>query len=313
MKKWVFATVIVFIAGGLYLFIPARSHLSRIIGSRCSIAAANRYFADTSKWVDWWPRQAGEPARRGAAFIYGDYAYRITNVYYNQIQFSIRHQGDSLYGGKMQMLQVTPDSILVGIECGMLTAGDPLRIFPARGRQKRMLENIEGILGAFKTFTENKMNIYGIDIVHTMSTDSILITLSGNTPEYPTTRYIYTLIDSVRRYVQEEGAQVHNPPLLNVSRNKEGRGYRTMVALSVNKRLSGTPSILTKRFVPWKMIEGEVHGGPHTADEAIDQLFKFRDDHHLDIMSIPFEFLDTDRRSEPDTAKWVTRVCAPIS
>jgi hypothetical protein len=138
------------------------------------------------------------------------------------------------------------------------------------------------------------------------------MTISGNTTEYPTTTYIYALIDSVRHYVNGQGAVVHNPPLLNVVRTAEGR-YRTMVALSVNKQLRGADGIVAKRFVPWKMIEAEVHGGPHMADGAFDKLYKFRDDYHLDIMSIPFEFLETDRRLEPDTAKWVTRVCAPIS
>jgi len=312
MKKWVFVPVLLIIAGVWYFLVPSRRTISKIVGSKCSIAAATRYFADTSKWADWWPQGGGGPSRSGAAFVYGDYAYTITNIYYNQVRFSIHHAGDSIYGGSMQMVQVSADSLLVGIECVSFPGNDPLRRLSAHSRQKELQENIAGVLNAFKTFAENKKNIYGIDIVHTMSTDSILMTLSGVTPEYPTTAYIYTLIDSVRKYVQAEGALVHNPPLLNVSRNTDGR-YRTMVAFSINKRLSGTPTILTKRFVPWKMIEGKVYGGPHKADAAIYELFRFRDDHHLDIMSIPFEFLDTDRRSQPDTTKWLTRVCAPIS
>jgi hypothetical protein len=155
-------------------------------------------------------------------------------------------------------------------------------------------------------------NIYGVNIVHTMSDDSILVTLSGYTPAYPTTEYIYTLIDTVKKYVDGKGAVAHNYPMLNVALSGDGR-YRTMVALSVNKQIEDAGRILVKRFVPWKMIEGDVQGGAHTADKAMGQLYKFRDDYHLSIMSIPFEFLITDRRQEPDTTKWVTRVCAPIS
>jgi effector-binding domain-containing protein len=61
------------------------------------------------------------------------------------------------------------------------------------------------------------------------------------------------------------------------------------------------------------MIEAEVTGGVYKVDRAMEQLFKYRDDSHLSIMSIPFELLITDRRKEQDTSRWVTRVCAPIS
>jgi len=171
---------------------------------------------------------------------------------------------------------------------------------------------MSGILSAFKTFIEEKKNVYGVDIEHTYSKDSVLITLVNFVQEYPSTELIYRMLDSVRAYVDAEGAKVITPPLLNVSRRADSQ-YRTMVALSVDRQLKGTKRIIQKRFVPYKMIEAEVTGGVYKVDRAMEQLFKYRDDSHLSIMSIPFELLITDRRKEQDTSRWVTRVCAPIS
>lgn len=312
MKKWIFLSLIPVVAGCIYFFMPARVPVSKVVGSKCSLAGANRFFTDTSKWVRWWPRKGGNVVRRGRAYIYDGYVYTVTGLYYNRVELAIGHDGDSVYGGYMQLLQVSADSLMAGAG-GVIYAGkDPVKRVLAYRQGSRLLENMKAVLDAFKAFTEAPKNIYGINIVHTMSTDSILMTLSGFSAAYPTTEYVYWLIDSVRRYVDREGARVHNPPHLNVAVMANGQ-YRTMVALSVNKPLAGSGGIVTKRFVPWKMIEGNAHGGAHTADHAIEQLYKFRDDYHLDIMSIPFELLITDRRLEPDTSKWVTRVSAPIS
>jgi hypothetical protein len=312
MKKWLLIIGIILVAGSVYLLIPAALSISTVVGNKCSLSAADRYFTDTSQWGRWWPRDKDGPTRKGAGFAYGGYTYTVTDILYNQVRFRLQAAGDSLTSGAMQMIQVDNDSILMGGECVLATGYTPWARIQRYRRGKEIRENMAGILRAFKAFTQVGKNIYGVNIVHAMSDDSILVTLSGYTPAYPTTEYIYTLIDTVRKYVEGQGALAHNYPMLNVALSGDGR-YRTMVALSVNKRLEDAGRILVKRFVPWKMIEGDVQGGAHTADKAMGQLYKFRDDYHLSIMSIPFEFLITDRRQEPDTTKWVTRVCAPIS
>ena len=35
-------------------------------------------------------------------------------------------------------------------------------------------------------------------------------------------------------------------------------------------------------------------------------------DHSLSAPVIPFEYIITDRSKEPDTSKWITKICFPI-
>jgi hypothetical protein len=86
-----------------------------------------------------------------------------------------------------------------------------------------------------------------------------------------------------------------------------------MIAIPVNRRLKGTARILPREFVPWKMIEGDVYGGVYTVEKAFGLMQQYRTDNNLSIMALPYQTMITDRRREPDTTKWVTRICAPIS
>jgi hypothetical protein len=315
MKKWVLIPgiiVIVVLLFGVYFFASSENRVAAVSGSRCSVIAAGRYLTDTSKWSRWWPRDGGPGIRRGPAFAYRGISYNVEGIFYNRVRVSIAQAGSGNIEADIHLLQISNDSMLMGADCKLPGGKGPFNSMGAYHRAKLLRENLDSVISAFSHFITIGRNVYGVDIVHAMSDDSILVTLSGYTPAYPTTDYIYTLIDSVRAYVDGAGAVAHNYPMLNVA-SVANHQFRTMVALSVNKRLAGNSRILVKRFVPWKMIEGDVRGGAHSADRAMDQLYLFRDDYHLSIMSIPFQFLITDRRKEQDSTKWVTRVCAPIS
>jgi hypothetical protein len=315
MKKWVLipgVIIVIVLLVGFYFFAPSEHGVAAVSGSRCSVITAGRYLTDTSKWSRWWPRDGAEGVGQGPAFTYRGISYNVEGIFYNRVRVSIVQAGSGNIEADIHLLQISNDSILMGADCKLPSGKGPFNSIGAYHRAKLLRENFDSVLRAFRDFITIGRNVYGVDIVHAMSDDSILVTLSGYTPGYPTTDYIYTLLDSVRAYVDDEGAVAHNYPMLNVA-SVANNQFRTMVALSVNKRLAGNSRILVKRFVPWKMIEGDVRGGAHSADRAMEQLYIFRDDYHLSIMSIPFQFLITDRRREQDSTKWVTRVCAPIS
>jgi effector-binding domain-containing protein len=312
MKKRVLIPGIVALLIGVYFFLPTKRPVVSLKGSRGSIVAASRYFTDTSKWRLWWPREGHAVLQSGPAFTYHGLSYTVSGIFYNEVRVSIAGATGSAVDADLHMVQVNSDSVLLGGECQLPIGINLFRRDGSRQRAKVIKDNLDSIFRAFNDFMDDGRNIYGVKIGHAMSDDSILVTLSNYTSVYPSTDEIYAMIDSVRAYVAMQGAVMHNYPLLNVA-SAGNKQFRAMVALSVNKRLEGNGRIIVKRFVPWKMIEGEVKGGAHTADKAMEQLFQFRDDNHLSIMSIPFQFLITDRRKEPDSTKWVTRVCAPIS
>jgi hypothetical protein len=313
MKYWGLILIAVALLCCVYIFIPQQLILSKVIIGNCNINTANRCFSDTSKWAKWFPKDndsSDKSYAAGTGFIYNRFSYKITALLYNDVQVQMQY-GDSLASSDFRIASLNKDSILIGWQCTIRTSNNPFRKVMQYQQAKHLKKNIDDILAAYKSYIEVTKNIYGADFHQTMSKDSTLVTMNSFTTNYPTTGQIYQLIDSLKSYVASEGAKEINYPMLNVS--KSDKQFKTMVAISVDRELRGTSRIVIKRFVPWKMLEGQITGGVYSVDKAFEQLYKYRDDHLNSIMAIPFQSLITDRRKEPDTAKWITKICAPIS
>lgn len=288
MKKWLLIAGAIAIGGVIYFLIPTKRRLSSsVIGLR-TMAAVSRSFKDTSRWGEWWPVSAG-------------YTFKISRLSYADAQVAVRWGGDHEMDGRLRIAPLNGDSVLINWE-GEVSA-----------REKRESQQaVDTILGAYKAFVEDATRLYGVRFKPAMSGDSTLVVIISMSSSYPSVGEVYKKIDSLRQYIAGQGAREMNPPMLNVTELARG-SYRVTVGISVSRSLPGKGTILPKRFVPWKMIEGEVHGGTSTVERAFRELWNFKADYGLQIMAMPFQSLITDRRQEPDTLKWVTMVCAPIS
>jgi hypothetical protein len=290
MKKWVLTPVTLIIIGGIFFLFLSRRSFSKTVVSPCSIAAADRCFEDVAGWDRWWPKNS-------------HCGYKIEGVYYNDIRLSIQCADGSTLSGDMRLAPLAQDSTLINWRCKL----------PLLARDKEIRRTVDSILQAFKTFIEDSRNIYsGVRFYRTMSKNCILVTLTSIGAAYPTTAEVYAKIDSLRKYFVSQKAAAIDSPMLNVSKISPTQ-FRMTVAIPVNKLLSGDGRISIKNFVPWKMLEGDVHGGPYTAEKAFEEMQKFKIDNNISIMALPYQSLITDRRKVQDTTKWVTIICAPIS
>jgi hypothetical protein len=50
----------------------------------------------------------------------------------------------------------------------------------------------------------------------------------------------------------------------------------------------------------------------HTVNNAWHQVQLYLRDNQEVAMAMPFEYLVTNRRQEPDTSKWITRLFVPV-
>jgi hypothetical protein len=315
MRKWLVLLVCVLLIGSIYFFIPSKLPVSKSVFSYCSVFSAKRYFSDTSKWIAWLPKNNlqfvhGENAN--TTFTYNGFMYEISKVLYSDVNIIISGQNNDSIESSIHIAPVNRDSSLITWKCFYPTTNNILKKFSAYQQAVKLKKNMDVILDSLHSFINDPKNIYGADFHETMSHDFTLATITSFTPSYPTTEKIYQLIDSLRQYVSGEGAKEVNYPMLNVEKKPDSL-YRVMVAVSTNVVLPTKGNIINKRFIPWKMIEGDVHGGVHTINEGFIQLHNYTDDYHRNIMAIPFQFLITDRRKETDTLKWVTRIAAPVS
>jgi len=289
MKKWLPYTgaIAVVIFCCFFFFIPFR--VSRIVSGRCLLSAADRCFTDTSRWADWWPKTSGM-------------SYRITGVTYNQVRISLGLADGNQVAGTFTIAPLSPDSILFRWDCR--SAGI--------GFRKELGNRMEAVLDSFRTFIQSSRNIYGVNFHQTMSHDSTLVVLVSDDTTYPATGEVYKKIDSLEGYIASQHAAATGLPWLNVTHLRDGR-YRVTVAMPTDRRLDGIGRIVPQRYVPWKQIEGDVYGGPHAIEQAFQKMLLFKYDHVLTIIAQPYQYLIIDRRQQPDTSKWVTRVCAPTT
>ena len=288
MKKWLLIAGAIAIAGVVYSLIPSKRTLSSsVIGLR-TMAAVARNFKDTSKWDDWWPASAG-------------YSFAISRLSYGDARVVVRWAGDHQIEGNLRIAPLNGDSVLINWE-GEVPSRD----------EKAGKQAVDTILGAFKGYVEDPARLYGVKFFRTMTSDSTLVAIIYPSPVYPGVQEVYQKIDSLRQYIALQGAKEINAPMLNVTQ-LGASGYSVSVAISVNRTLPGRGNIVPKRFVPWKMLEGEVHGGIYSVERAFREMWNFKADYNLQIMAMPYQSMITDRRQESDTLKWVTIVCAPIS
>jgi len=286
MKRWLIGVGAIVVAGVIYILIPRKLSVS-VVGLR-TMSAVSRCFSDTGKWAGWWPQNAG-------------YTYHISRLAYSNAQMTISRGGDELLTGNLRVAPLNGDSVLIDWEGSM----PGWRAGAAR-------KAVDTVLRSLKSYVEDPKRLYGVKFYPAMSNDSTLVVIIFTSGAYPGMDVVYGKVDSLRQYIASQGARELNPPMLNVTRLNDSM-FRTTVGISVNRILPAKGTIVPKRFVPWKMLEGEVHGGIFTVERAFRQMQLFKGDYNLQIMAIPYQSMVTDRRAEPDTAKWVTIVCAPIS
>ncbi|HZH63621.1 MAG TPA: GyrI-like domain-containing protein, partial [Flavisolibacter sp.] len=139
-----------------------------------------------------------------------------------------------------------------------------------------------------------------------------LISTSTTTSGYPSADRIYSLIDKLQAFAQTKGAKQTGQPMLNIN-TPDSISYRVQVALPVDKKLKDEGDI----FYRWMLGGGnilvmEVKGGYATINKAFMEMENYVRDFSRTAPAIPFQSLITDRRKEPDTGKWVTKLYWPV-
>ena len=162
--------------------------------------------------------------------------------------------------------------------------------------------NVGDLATQLKNYFGDERNIYGMEVLQQRVTDSSLIALRHTFSHYPTVVEVYGMIDSIRNYIKQNGGQEANLPMLNV--HKDGPAiYEVMVAVPTKKDVRASNKFLLKKMVK---------GGIYTIAQGEEQLTNYVSDYKKVSPAIPYQSLVTDRRMEPDTTKWITRLYYPI-
>jgi hypothetical protein len=297
----------------IYMFIPSRITFSKVIIINTKINVAGRFLTDENNWRKWFPSEANNHLPVSSpqkSYAYKGQFYSIEKKMMNAAEISISNDQSSL-NSLITMISINADSIAIEWESNMPTAINPWSRVKNYLKARKLQNNMADILGSLKIFLGREQSVYGMDLQVIISKDSTLVATKCFTNSYPSTSEIYKLIGNLKRYIIQQGAKEINYPMLNV-RKLTDTTFEAMVAISVNKSLSGNSEIFYKRFVPWKVLTAEIKGGNYTVNEAMNQMAIYLSDHQISAMAIPFASLVTDRTKQPDTLKWVTRINTPV-
>ena len=302
MKKLFIAFLVLIAAfvGAVYIFIPKKIEISNTAYINVAPSAAYRYVSEESKWSQWWP---ATPSTHKIS-------YTISHKSTNAIEIIIRHYSNQFNSNILVMpLQIGSTALFwKGV---IETGNNPLRKIKYYQQAQSIRRNMNDIFKSLRTFLEKNENIYGIPIRQTTVTDTLLVTTKLTTIHYPSTKEVYDLIQALQQYISQQSGKEMNYPMLNVAKTA-GNSFETMVAIPVNKELTGNKNFSFKRMVPGNILVAELKGGMHNIKKASNELETYIKDYQLIPVAIPFESLVTNRMNEPDTAKWITRLYYPI-
>ena len=312
MKKWIIAAGVLFIltAGSIYIFIPSKIVISKIIIGKITINGENRFLAKEEKWEKWWRESDGKKHIPGSPFSYHGATYRLTSYLNNAVGIEIFDQGQKM-NSVLHLFSLNTDSTGTEWECEFPAGMNPIGRVKNYRKAVAIKENITGVMKNLISFLEDYRNIYGIEIRKTTNYDTLLISTRFKSVSYPSTEEIYGQLSKMEENIKAQKATVTGFPMLHIEKKAED-SYETQLAIGTSIWMKDNGPYFSRRMVAGNFMVSDVTGGLYTINQAYEQLDKYMDDYAKTRMAIPFQLLLTDRIKEPDTAKWKTRLYMPV-
>ena len=290
----------------IYIFIPSQIKFSKIIILDNTVNAVQRFLFYPDNWNKWFPVRSVQDKN----FYFNNYQYQIISASLNGIKLLVT-SGSKSSKSSITLFHLDDKRVAIDWEATISKTSNPIKKIRNYFEAKKLQRDMEKIVSFLKKFLSKDENIYGVNFQVVMSKDSTLVATKDTTSSYPSTAEIYKLINNLKKYIYTNRAKENNFPMLHVRPLKDSM-FETMVAIPVNKRLTGDKNIFIKEFVPWKVLTAEVKGGNYRVNEALKQMKIYIADYQKTAMAMPFESLVTDRSSQPDTLQWITRIYTPI-
>jgi len=193
------------------------------------------------------------------------------------------------------------------------TSYNPVKRFQIYLDSKKIADNIDFILNKLQSYFSKTENVYDYKINKGLVTDSFLVSTYATSKNYPSIDFIYNLIDQLKRYIADNGAKESGFPMLNIS-TSDSSNYLTRVGIPVDRIIPSSKKVFLKRMpAGGNMLIVDIKGGGQASmNKALQQVQNFILDYHESAPAIPFFSLITDRRKEPDTTKWLTKIYYPV-
>lgn len=246
-----------------------------------------------------------------SSFVYHGNTFTPVERKFSSLVYTVQKKSDSMLA-ELVVIPFRKDTVALSF-IGVTKAGmNPVNRIGKLVWAKKVAADLESLMQKLETHYGDTAVIYGYPIRKVLVTDTALISTSTVLKTYPDNATIYAMVDKLKAFAKTKNAAQSGAPMLNVSVTADS-SYLTRVALPLNKRLVGEGDIQYK----WMMTQGnilvaDVKGGPAQIKKAMVAVQTFIIDHGLASVAIPFESMVTDRKAQPDSSKWVTKIYWPI-
>lgn len=311
MRKWIvwlLLLLVVFFAA-VYFFIPDNITVRKEARINVNAKAFTREFLHEGSGT--LSPQDKEANHVSNGFVFNGNRFTPLQTKLASQLYAVQQKDDSMLA-ELVVIPFQVDSVALSF-VGVTKAGwNPLSRVAKLLWAKKVAADFDALLKKTQAYYSNMSNVYGYAIQRELVADTSLISTFRIVHSYPDNALIYGLIDKLKAYAQKNKAEPSGFPMLNVTANDDS-SYVVRVALPLNKRLNDEGDIRHK----WMMgggniLTAEVKGGPTKIKQAFAVTKLYVNDHDWATAAIPFESMVTDRRAEPDTNKWVTRIYWPV-
>jgi hypothetical protein len=306
MKRWTVILVVVLLSltGILYVGISSQQSFSKSIVIACTNEGALRMLTNEAGYKKGWPGNQ----LNDSTYQFEEITYTVGTSLLNII--ALRFESHAI--GELIIEETMPDSSRFTVAYSETLPLQPLKRISAYNTIQKTKTTIENLLNALKKNFDGEKLVYGITIERTRVTDSVMISTRTLMNHYPDVAEVYEQIDAIRKYIQANGGEETSAPMLNIF-DEGPKQFLVMVAVPTKNLVNGNETFLQKRMLANGFIlVSEVQGGNTTIQNAEAAMKQYVADHQKSSPAIPFQMLLTDRRAEPDSSKWKTRLYYPV-
>ncbi len=316
MRKWIATvlTIICLLLASLYLFIPAEMVLQKDVEIKMNQQAVKRLLLDENNWHKWWHGDESTLVDKYTkqSVLFNENTYTIKDIKYSSVLFTILHKNNALATSSLDIIATSKDTVKLYWETIIATSKNPITRLQQYFSARQIKKDMSILLNKIELFFSEPSNVYGIDVRQELVVDSILLSTYDSVKNYPSTEFVYSLIDRLKNYIDAQHATITGNPMLNIF-TKDSITYLVKVALPVNKKLPASGKISYKWMLPGgHILVTDITGDSTVIDRASKQMELFVNDYQKIAPAIPFFSLVTNRMQEKDSTKWITRIYYPI-
>lgn len=169
----------------------------------------------------------------------------------------------------------------------------------------------EGFLLKVTSFFSETKNVYGIDIIKGRVENFNWISAMRNFDHLPSTPEVYTVIDTLEKFLAAKQVAILGQPILHI-RPLDEKTFQIMTAVPVEKPIEPTELFKNKTMTQGFLMKTNVTGGWSKVTLAEKELENYLRDNHKQSPAIPYQQLLTDRRKQTDSTQWVTQINYPV-